>query len=214
MIREISDMVRASLEKKDAAREKGLVLSRDIVRICRTTMFSVHNGELKNASQLLEKAAGSLKDMDDLLSGHPDIYYAGFVEHAQQEYVEGAVLLSLIRSNGDSSVITGPDEMGVSYAAYLNGLADVTGELRRHTLDLIRKDSPSEGEKYLKVMEDIYMCLMMFDFPDAMTRGLRHRTDTARALIERTRGDLTTAIGQQRLEGAIRDMRTYHAIQP
>lgn len=207
MISKISDRIRDNFEKKDAAREKSLTVSRDVVRNCRTAMFSIHKGDFEKASRMLESSADLLEDINSLLQEHPDIYHAGFVEHAQQEYVEGAVLLALVRNRGDENFISGPDELGASYAAYLNGLADVVGELRRHTLDLIRDDRPLEGEKYLEVMEDIYACLMMFDFPDAMTRGLRHKTDTARSLIERTRGDLTTAIGQQRLEESIRELK-------
>lgn len=207
MISKISDRIRDNFEKKDAAREKSLTVSRDVVRNCRTAMFSIHKGDFEKASRMLENSADMLDEINSLLQEHPDIYHAGFVEHAQQEYVEGAVLLALVRNRGEEKFISGPEELGASYAAYLNGLADVVGELRRHTLDLIRDDRTLEGEKYLEVMEDIYACLMMFDFPDAMTRGLRHKTDTARSLIERTRGDLTTAIGQQRLEESIRELK-------
>jgi translin len=207
MISKISDMIKESFEKKDTAREKTLVISRDVVRNCRTAMFSIHRGDLEKASGMLESSRRMLEEINSLLEEHPDIYHAGFVEHAQQEYIEGYVLFALVKSKGDTASIAGPEELNVSYAAYLNGLADVIGELRRHTLDIIRNDVPSEGEKYLEVMEEIYACLMMFDFPDAMTRGLRHKTDTSRAVIERTRSDLTTAIGQQKLEISMREFK-------
>ena len=207
MISKISDMIKESFEKKDTAREKTLVISRDVVRNCRTAMFSIHRGDLEKASGMLESSRRMLEEINSLLEEHPDIYHAGFVEHAQQEYIEGYVLFALVKSKGDTDRIAGPQELNVSYAAYLNGLADVIGELRRHTLDIIRNDVPSEGEKYLEVMEEIYACLMMFDFPDAMTRGLRHKTDTSRAVIERTRSDLTTAIGQQKLEISMREFK-------
>ncbi|MDP2217039.1 MAG: haloacid dehalogenase [Methanolobus sp.] len=207
MISKISDMIKESFEIKDTAREKTLVISRDVVRNCRTAMFSIHRGDLEKASGMLESSRRMLEEIDSLLEEHPDIYHAGFVEHAQQEYIEGYVLFALVKSKGDTASIAGPEELNVSYAAYLNGLADVIGELRRHTLDIIRNDVPSEGEQYLEVMEEIYACLMMFDFPDAMTHGLRHKTDTARAVIERTRSDLTTAIGQQKLEISMREFK-------
>lgn len=207
MISKISDIIKDNFEKKDTAREKSLAVSREVVRNCRTAMFSIHKGDFSRASGMIETSRKMLADIYSLLHEHPDIFHAGFVEHAQQEYVEAAVLFALVSNNGDETSVSGPDELEVSYAAYLNGLADVVGELRRHTLDLIRNGRPSEGEKYLEVMEDIYACLMMFDFPDAITRGLRHKTDTSRALIERTRGDLTTAIGQQKLEESLRDFK-------
>ncbi|TGC09828.1 haloacid dehalogenase [Methanolobus halotolerans] len=205
MIIDIFDRIRTKLEDKDTARERSLAISRDIVRNCRTAMFDMHKGKFEKATVLLETSKRSIKDLSYVLEEHPDVYYSGFVEHAQQEYVECSIVFELLRHGVETNSIPGPEELKVEYAAYLNGLGDVNGELRRHILDLLRKERAPEAEKFLDTMEEIYTCLMMFDFPDAMTRGLRHKTDTTRAILERTRGDVSTAIRQLRLENAMRE---------
>lgn len=205
MIIDISDRIRTKLEEKDAARERSLVISREVVRNCRTAMFSIHKGKFEKATSLLEVSNRAIKDLSVLLEEHPDVYHSGFVEHAQQEFVECSIVFELLSHGAEADRIPGPEELEVEFSAYLNGLGDVNGELRRHILDLIRKDKPSEAEKFLDVMEEIYSALMMFDFPDAMTKGLRHKTDTTRAILERTRGDVSTAIRQLKLENAMRE---------
>ncbi|WP_342303985.1 haloacid dehalogenase [Methanolobus sp. ZRKC5] len=205
MINKISSRIKDNFEEKDKARESTLSISRDVVRNCRTAMYSIHNKDFKKASSLIKKAAEMLEKINTLLQTYPDIYFAGFLEHAQQEFVECTIVYGILNKDNEDKAIPGPEELNVSDVAYLNGLGDVSGELRRHILDLIRKGSPEEGESHLQFMEEIHNCLMMFDYPDAMTHGLRHKTDTTRSIIERTRGDLTNAIRQQKLEKAMKD---------
>ena len=210
MIDEISAEIQQDFEAKDKARESGLSLSRKVVRTCGTAIRHIHRGDIEKAAMLLEDARGSLEDIDLQLADHPDIYYSGFVEHAQQEFVECAVVHQLLTKENDSNsdTLPSPQELGVTYAAYLNGLGDVVGELRRHILDLIRQDMPQDGDQFLDIMDDMYSTLMMFDYPDAITRGLRRKSDVARSLIERTRGDLTNAIRQQKLEQTMKEFES------
>lgn len=203
MIYNISCGIKDSFEERDKARESSLAISRDVVRNCRTAMYSIHNRDFDKANSLISESMQMIEKMNTLLADHPDIYYSGFLEHAQQEFVECLVIFNIL--SGEDKEVAGPQELNVSNVAYLNGLGDVGGELRRHILDLIRKDIPEEGEKYLGLMEEIYNCLMMFDYPDAMTRGLRHKTDVTRSMIEKTRGDLTNAMRQQKLEKAMKE---------
>jgi translin len=205
MISDISERIRNDFKKKDAAREAVLIISRDVVRECRTAMFSIHKGEFDNASKLISSSGELLEKMSCMLKDYPDLYHSGFVEHAQQEFVECTVVYTLLHNDADTDSIPEPEELNVEHSAYLNGLGDVSGELRRHILDLIRMDRQEQGEKYLLAMETIHTCLMAFDFPDAMIRGLRHKADSTRSLIERTRGDLTTAMRQHKLEKAMKE---------
>ncbi len=204
MIDNISCRIKDGFEEKDKARESSLAISRDVVRNCRTAMYSIHNRNFQKADMLIEKAKEMLEEIDSLLRHHPDVYYSGFLEHAQQEFVE-CVVVNMILNRDKTGAIPGHDDLNVSDVAYLNGLGDVSGELRRHVLDLIRKGRPEDGEIYLQLMEEIHNCLMMFDYPDSMTRGLRHKTDVTRSIIEKTRGDLTNAIRQDKLEKAMKD---------
>ncbi|MBW6469974.1 MAG: haloacid dehalogenase [Methanosarcinaceae archaeon] len=216
MINEIAADIQRNFEAKDKARESGLSLSREVVRTCGTAIRHIHRGDIDKAAILLKNARDTLKDIELQLADHPDIYFSGFVEHAQQEFVECAILHQLltkekdsaIDNNSNSDTLPSPQELGVTYAAYLNGLGDVVGELRRHILDLIRQDMPQYGDRFLDIMDDIYSTLMMFDYPDAITRGLRRKSDVARSLIERTRGDLTNAIRQQKLEQSMKEFES------
>jgi translin len=94
--------------------------------------------------------------------------------------------------------------LDVEEAAYLNGLAEAASELRRHALDLMRSDRLERAEEILAAMDEIYGLLGTVDFPDAITGGLRRRVDSLRGVLERTRGDLTMAVRQQRLRRALR----------
>lgn len=206
MLEEISVRIRENFEAKDRIREEGLKISREIVRECRTASFALHGQDFEKADKNIKIAGKALKELEILFEGHADIYHAGFVEHAQQEYSEVAVLSSLLKEEGDRFPF--PEELRVEYAAYLNGLGDVVGELRRHVLDLIRKESFEKAEIFLDIMENIHAMLMDFDYPDAITRGLRRKTDISRSIIEKTRGDVVNAIGQKKLEIAMQNLES------
>jgi translin len=203
VLEEISVRIRESLEAKDSIREDGLKISREVVRECRAATFALHLQDFKKANDSIKAAEDALEKLEVLFTGHADIYYAGYIEHAQQEYSEVSVLRSLLKEDGKPKSIPSPDELRVGYAAYLNGLGDVIGELRRHILDLLRRDSFEKAEVFLGIMEDIHAMLMDFDYPDAITKGLRRKTDVSRGLIEKTRGDVVNAIRQKKLETAM-----------
>ena len=157
--------------------------------------ISANRGATVDAA-LKETVQGELEKIRELLGNHQDVRYAGFVDGAEQEYAEAISVYSIITRN---EILT-PAEVGVELANYLAGLGDVCGELRRHILDLIRSGRAKDGEYFLEVMEEIYYLLMLFDYPDAITRGLRRKSDLARSMLERTRGDLTNALEISRME--------------
>jgi translin len=208
VLEDISALIRENFEAKDRVREDGLKISREVVRECRTATFALHGQDFEKANNSIKAAGKSLEKLNFLFKGHADIYFAGFVEHAQQEYSEVSVLSSLLNEGGAPKNIPYPDELRVEYAAYLNGLGDVVGELRRHVLDLIRKESLEKAEIFLGIMENIHAMLMDFDYPDAITRGLRRKTDVSRALIEKTRGDFVNAVSQKKLETAMMNLKS------
>lgn len=208
MLDEISSRIRDNLEVKDRLREEGLKISREIVRECRTASFALHSKDFEKASKSIEEAGKALKKLETRFEGHADIYHAGFVEHAQQEYSEVSILYSLLKNEGKTKDLPSPDELGVEYAAYLNGLGDVVGELRRHILDLIREESFEKAEEFLGIMENIHAILLDFDYPDAITGGLRRKTDVSRSVIEKTRGDVVNAIQQKKLKLAMKSLES------
>lgn len=188
--------IREKLEAKYAARERALPLAREAIRSSANAIRAAHRGEFEPARSLLNRVRAALDEAEAVLAAHPDIYYAGFIHDAQKEYAEGCITLAAIAGEP----LPDPEALGVSYPAYLNGLGEAIGELRRHLLDLIRDNALPRCEEILALMDDFYGLLVTIDFPEAMTGGLRRTTDAARAILERTRGDLTLALRQHQLE--------------
>jgi translin len=195
----IAEQIRRNLEAKDAARDKALQRSRELIRYCAHTIRAVHRDELDGARELLATARNAARLMVDDLAGFPDLAYAGYTQDALKEFVEASAVYALIAGEP----LPSPQELNVEDAAYLNGLGEAAGELRRRSLDIIRRGHSSEAERLLEAMDDIYSILVTMDFPDAITGGLRRTTDLVRGVLERTRGDLTTSVRQQRLQQAL-----------
>ena len=193
----LAEKIRLYFSAKDAAREKALRLSREIIRYSATTIRAVHRQEKVNADKLLAAAQALLKELaDNVLKNNNELAYAGFVHDAQKELAEASCTLAIV--SGKS--LPQPETLGVSYAAYLNGLGEAVGELRRYILDSLRRNDLSRCEELLGIMDDIYSVIMTMDFPDGITYGLRRTSDSIRGILERTRGDLTLALRQQELE--------------
>ncbi|MDD1742238.1 MAG: translin family protein [Methanotrichaceae archaeon] len=199
-LRNLSEGMLAFFEAKDRAREETLRLSREIVRDCSVATRYVHKRDFDEAKRLLNRSQSLLKTIRDILKEHQDVRYAGFLDNAEQEFAEAKFVYHLISGDG----IPTHNEIDVDMINYLSGLGDATGELRRHILNIIRSGKPEEGEYFLEVMEEIYYMLMLFDYPEAITRGLRRKSDLARSMLEKTRGDLTNAIAMAKLTESIR----------
>lgn len=195
-LEQIAEKVRLSFSNKDVAREKGLRLSREVIRNSSDAIRAVHRQEYDKAEELLSQAGANLREMDQTVSQHADLLYSGFVHNAQKEFAEGQITLALVTGKA----IPEPDTLAVSHAAYLNGLGEAVGELRRHILDSVRGGDLSSCEEWLAIMDDIYSLLVTMDFPEALTFGLRRTTDVVRGILEKTRGDLTLAIRHRELE--------------
>ena len=200
-LNDISDKIRADFEAKNAVRDTALVRSRELIRYCANSIRAIHRHEFDEALALLDEAKQSAQIMVDGLAGYEDLYQAGYSQDALKELAEAHITYALVRG----LPLPDPDELGVGYAAYLNGLGEAVGELRRYALDLVRRDEVQKSEQILQTMDDIYSVLVTVDFPDAITRGLRRTTDVTRSILEKTRGDLTMTLRQERLQKALRD---------
>lgn len=191
------------LEQKHAARERALPKSRTAIRNCANSIRATHRHEFEHAEHLLHEASLLLDEMAYDLREHQDIFFAGFVQDAQKEFAEAATFLALAQNQA----LPLASDLALDWAPYLNGLGEAVGELRRYVLDQLRHNNVEDSEIYLGQMDDIYALLTTIDFPDAITGGLRRTTDTARGILEKTRGDLTVAVGQAQLQ------RSLHALQ-
>lgn len=199
----IADAIRERLNAKSSAREKGLPNSREAIRFCANSIRATHRGDMELAEELMGKAREKLDIAQQAMKPFPDVYHAGFLHDAEKEYAEARATNALIRG----IPLPTPEECNVGDAAYLNGLAEAIGELRRHILDIMRRGDLEGGEAQLNAMDDIYFVLVSMDYPDALTGGLRRTTDVARSIMERTRGDLSLTLIQKNLQDAIAEHR-------
>jgi translin len=196
---DIATAIRDRLSAKNGAREKGLTSSRNAIRFCANSIRAVHRGEMDLARELQQNAREQLDIAQQAMKPFPEIYHAGFLHDAEKEYAEALTTYAII----NQEPIPTPDDVNVGDAAYLNGLSEAIGEVRRHLLDIIRHGDLARGEELLGAMDDIYYVLVSMDFPDALTGGLRRSTDVARSIMERSRGDLSITIVQKGVQAAI-----------
>jgi translin len=201
---DIAEQLRQDLVSRDQAREKLLPLCRDAIRHSSNAIRAVHRQEFKQAAELLKNARNLLDEAGAIGEGYGELGGTGIIRDAQKEYAEASITLALV--TGES--LAPPKALGVDAAAYLNGLGEAVGEIRRYLLDAMRQGDLSRGEELLAAMDDIYSVLVTMDFPDAITQGLRRTTDMVRGVLEKTRSDLTLAIRQKELESKLADFQS------
>jgi translin len=198
----IADDIREEFDIRTAARDKALARARQLTRACSLAIRAVHRDDTDEMREHLIEAHKLAKTLTTDLEEHPDLFYAGYTQDALKEFVEANVTCALIQNQ---PLLT-PGELGVVKATYLNGLAEVVGELRRRILDILRHGYSKEAERLLGYMDEIYSVLVTIDYPDAITNGLRRQTDIARSIIEKTRGDITFSLRGEHLEQAIEQL--------
>jgi translin len=198
---QIAERIRANFTAKNAARDATLERSRLLIRHCANAIRAAHRDERPAAREHIAAAREIVDAVRADLAPFPDLYHAGYTQDALKEFAEANIVYALL----GNEPLPSPEALGVEYAAYLNGLGEAAGELRRRCLDIIRHDHSDEAERLLEAMDDIYSLLVTMDYPDAITGGLRRTTDVVRSVTERTRGDLTLSLRQQRLQEALKE---------
>jgi translin len=198
----IAAKLRPCFAAEDEAREKALRSCRQVIRYSADAIRAVHRQEHDKAKQLLDSAHELLQELNHDLARHGKLLHSGFIHDAQKEFAEGCITLALIAGED----LPKPRALGVSNAAYLDGLGESVGELRRYILDSLRRDDLSRCEELLTIMDEIYGILITMDFPELLAHGLRRTTDAVRGIIERTRGDLTVSLRQKNLETKLNDL--------
>jgi translin len=198
----IADQIRQKFDVRNAKRDQALAQARQLTRACSLSIRAVHRNDKEAlGSQLAEARMLADKLRADLVN-FPDLYFAGYTQDSLKEFVEASVTCALIQNE---PLLT-PEELRVEDSTYLNGLAEVVGELRRRILDILRSGYSAEAERLLGYMDEIYSVLVTMDYPDAITGGLRRQTDVARGIIEKTRGDVTVSLRGEHLTQAIKKL--------
>jgi len=191
--------VRSELAGAHAAREVALPACRSAIRASGSSIRAVHRGETGRAVALAADATSALREAQHALGPFPAVAHAGFLHDAEREVAEAHLIAALVA--GDP--LPGPEALGVDGPPWLKALAEAASELRRYTLDRLREGDTDRAETLLQSMDDAYDVLVTVDYPDALTEGLRRTVDALRAVVERTRGDVTTTVVQLRLQRAL-----------
>ena len=191
----IVDKIEKSIDNKDKTREKALRTSRDIIISCRKAIQHIHQEHMKDAENNIKQASARLVNLYDMTKDYPEIFHAGFVENAAQEFVEAHCLYNVMTGED----LPDPDKIQTTYSSYLMGLCDLVGELRRTALDSIRSGKPKKADQYLDMMEDIYNVIIRFDYPSGLL-PIKKKQDMVRGMIEKTRGELAVASCERRIE--------------
>lgn len=197
----IAQTIQADFEARNAARNAAIGRSRVLIRTCATAIRASHRDDWDTAHDLLAAANKAAAELQENLAGYPELLCAGYTQDALKELVEAHVTFAL----ASDTPLPDPDALGVCYSVYLNGLCEGASEMRRRCLDEMRRGRTAEAERLLKGMDEIYDTLVTFDFPDAITGGLRRRVDQFRGVLERTRGDLTNSLRQDLLIQALHE---------
>jgi translin len=195
----ITERIRQGLDARTSARDKALAQARLLTRQSSLAIRAIHRSEKETAHEHLAEGRQIADQLRTSLADYPELYYAGYTQDALKEFTEATLTCAVI----EEEPIPSPEDLHMEYAAYLNGLAEVTGELRRRCLDILRQGYSRETERLLACMDEIYNLLVTLDYPDAITNGLRRQTDLVRGIVERTRGDLTISLREQHLEKAL-----------
>jgi len=195
----LGEAARRELESAHRGREEALARCRETIRACGLAIRAVHRLEPEVTDARIGEAEQALRRAQEVLAPFPRLAAAGFLHDAEKEYAEARLTSALVAK----ALLPGAGDLGVALAAWLNGLAEAASELRRHLLDRLRAGELERGEELLSAMEDVYDMLVTIEYPDAITGGLRRATDALRAVVERSRSDVTTTVLQAGLRHAI-----------
>jgi translin len=192
---EIVQEIKEKSQEMHGAREVGLTKCRSLIQHSAKAIRHIHRHQFEEAEKLLAEARQIADDTRAALREHGELYYAGYLHDAEKELVEAHATYAIVRGRDWPT----PSELGCGVMAYLNGMGEAASEVRRFALDEMRRGSTTEAENILIAMETIYDDLITFDFADSMMGGLRRTCDALRAVIERTRSDLTMSATQRAL---------------
>jgi translin len=198
-LEQIADSIQVKLDEKDTVREIAIKSARAIIRLSGHSIRGMHKGH--DISTLISEAMEEEERLRSLLQEHQEIWNSGIVQDALQELAEAAIVLSIVRGED----VPTPEELDLPPTTYLMGFADAIGELRRFSLEALRQGRTEDAEAQLDLMEDMFLVIMRFDYPDAIV-SIRRKQDVARSILEKTRGDVAVAVSSARLEKRIAEL--------
>lgn len=182
--------------QKNTIRESTHDCMRKATSQSKQAILRIHQKKFDEAQKLVAEAKTLIQSVQEQAKEYPEVIYGGMLSAAFQEYAEANIFLTLIKEER----FVAPAEIEVPSVDYVLGLADVIGEYRRLALDYLREGEVEKGVKCLQVMDEVFIQLLALDEAYMLVPGLRHKSDTARRIIENTRGDITLEVRRKSLE--------------
>ena len=175
-----------SLKTSNESREFLIKNTRDVVILCSHSIIAAHKGDLKLARQKIKKAESVLKVNQKKAKNE----FKKYLITPEQEFVEAHSFLAIVENKEIPSL----KSLRVSEEAYILGLLDCIGELKRFVLDNIRNGQLKKSDRIFNVMENLYQTLYPFAMYDKIVREARRKLDVNRVLVEETRAVITEEI--------------------
>ena len=188
---EMFSEIRNKMERDNEAREELIKLGRLSIRNSSIAIRHLHRKEIDKAEKMIKENTTLIDRINDLAQKmNPSPF--GMVLSCNQEYAEAIFLNSFLREKPLPSYT----DLNIPYLAYLHGIPDFIGELRRVALDSLREKDNTIAVKALDMMDELYSFLITLDYPDGLTFNLRKKTDFVRNITEKTRGDVVLSLNR------------------
>ncbi len=191
------------LTAKDEVREQIIRKGRDVVKESGYVITFLHSGDAEEALKHLARMQELFEELRVLSNKYPDVRHSGLMNNIASEYVEAMLFFSLI-TKGELPRL---DQLRVDPVPYVQGLLDLVGEIKRHILDLLRRDEYERAMEFFDVAEMIYENTRTLDFPEPILPGVRRKVDIARSVIESLRTLLTDLHSRKKLMDALERCR-------
>ena len=183
----IAENVRSAAEEFDRIerdRELAVARSRRVIRLSKRVIHAVHVGDDRGGYREEMRVA-----LEELMSAEtPEALVSAVVQDAMMEYAEASILESIV---SEGRIPSGSD-LGVTASAWVLGLGDCVGELRRIVTARLMDGDMEGARRFFSVMEEVSGEFMQLDVPDAIA-PVRRKQDIVRGIMDRTRSDMTTA---------------------
>jgi translin len=176
-------------------RDRVLKNSRDVIAACSRAIIDVHTGRMKEAEKERAVAKALLISLKRSSGGSASRYLVS----PEAEYVEASAVIALAKDREVPSM----ENLGASPEAYLLGLLDTVGELKRLVLDSILQRKLARAKKYFGTMEELYSVCSPLAVYDHVVNGARRKIDVARMLVEDTRGLLAEEMGRESVSASM-----------
>lgn len=170
--------VKEYLDGLENAREILIKRGRDILSLCRTIITKSMLNE--DTGKYVDELKHVFTTLYDDIKRYPELLYSNTFYSIATEYVEALQLYSIIREQKVLSL----EDLGVHPIPYLLGLVDVIGELKRISLELVRKNKFEESYRFLEIAEELYKTLSTFSYPNALLPGFRRKLDIIRKVLD------------------------------